>query len=372
MRELPRWHPSVAPDGVSARSRAEAAVPPGAAPFADVPAQSTVTPPVRSATASPSADRPAPDRSRPDCSQHDRSQRDRPIPDGAATSSTTPAAAEFERPSSARVYDYLLGGAAHGAVDRALGDRLTRSQPGMVEVARENRAFLRRAVRFLLAAGVDQFLDLGSGVPTMGNVHEVVARSRSGARVAYTDVDSIAALHGQHLLAALPTATYTAVDIADVDAVLSSPGVAGLLDLRRPVGLLAFSVLQHVREDAAGLVAEYLRRLAPGSALALSHFTDDDPRTGPWIEAETAAYPRAVPRARSRAEVAELVAGVDLVDPGLVWADEWRPSPAARPAPAMRGGTGSPSASDADRAARPPSRLTRSSRLPAPSSLRSD
>jgi SAM-dependent methyltransferase len=230
-------------------------------------------------------------------------------------------------PSAARVYDYLLGGAAHGAVDRALGERLKRSQPGMVELARENRAFLRRAVRFLLAAGVDQFLDLGSGVPTMGNVHEVVARSRSGARVAYTDIDSIAALHGRHLLAALPTATYTAVDVADVDAVLSSPGVAGLLDLRRPVGLLAFSVLQHVREDAADLVSDYLRRLAPGSALALSHFTDDDPRTGPWIEAEIAAYPRAVPRARSRAEVATLVAGVDLVDPGLVWADEWRPEP---------------------------------------------
>jgi SAM-dependent methyltransferase len=248
-------------------------------------------------------------------------------------SDTTPAAApeEFEQPSSARVYDYLLGGAAHGAVDRALGERLKRAQPGVVEVARENRAFLRRAVRFLLAAGIDQFLDLGSGVPTMGNVHEVVARSRSGARVAYTDVDSIAALHGQHLLAALPTATYTAVDITDVDAVLSAPGVAGLLDLRRPVGLLAFSVLQHVRDDAAGLVESYLRRLAPGSALALSHFTDDDPRTGPAIESETAAYPRSLPRPRCRAEVAGLLAGVDLVDPGLVWADEWRPEP-GRPA----------------------------------------
>jgi hypothetical protein len=229
------------------------------------------------------------------------------------------------------VYDYLLGGAAHGAVDRELGDRLKRSQPGVVELARENRAFLRRAVRFLLAAGIEQFLDLGSGVPTMGNVHEVIARSRSGARVAYTDVDSIAALHGQHLLAALPTATYTAVDVEDVETVLSSPGVAGLLDLRRPVGLLAFSVLQHVRDDAAGLVGDYLARLAPGSALALSHFTGDDPRTGPTIEAEVVAYPRAAPRARSHAEVTTLVAGVDLVDPGIAWADEWRPEP-GRPA----------------------------------------
>ena len=310
MSELPRWHPSAAPIGMAGTAgRAESAAA-GGALFAAVPAQSAALWPVESTRpgARGSAEAvPAPD----------------PAP--AAT------AEEFERPSSARVYDYLLGGAAHGAVDRALGDRLKRYQPGVVELARENRAFLRRAVRFLLATGIDQFLDLGSGVPTMGNVHEVVARSRSAARVAYTDVDSIAALHGQHLLAALPTATYTAVDVTDVDAVLSSPGIAGLLDPRRPVGLLAFSVLQHVREDAAGLVADYLDRLAPGSALALSHFTADDPRTGSGIEAEVAAYPRTAPVTRSYAEVKALAGVVDLVDPGLVWADEWRPEP-GRPA----------------------------------------
>ncbi|MCD2193850.1 SAM-dependent methyltransferase [Actinomycetospora endophytica] len=314
MSELPRWHASAAPAGVAGRERAETA---RATTFASVPTQA----------AAPVA--PAPP-------AHAPSPAVAPSPAAAPTrrpaaGTSTAAAEEFERPSSARVYDYLLGGAAHGAVDRELGERLKRSQPGIVDLARENRAFLRRAVRFLLATGVEQFLDLGSGVPTMGNVHEVVARSRSGARVAYTDVDSIAALHGQHLLAALPTATYTAVDVRDVDAVLSSPGVAGLLDLRRPVGLLAFSVFQHVRDDAAGLVGDYLDRLAPGSALALSHFTDDDPRTGPTIAAEATAYPRAVPRARSRADVAALVADVDLVDPGLVWADEWRPEP-GRPA----------------------------------------
>lgn len=310
MSELPRWHPSAAPAGTAGRARTESASAAGAALFAAMPSQ----------TAAHAALELAP----------------QPSPASSAEPSAPPetslgAAEEFERPSSARVYDYLLGGAAHGAVDRELGDRLKHYQPGVVDLARANRAFLRRAVRFLLAAGIEQFLDLGSGVPTMGNVHEVIARSRSGARVAYTDVDSIAALHGQHLLAALPTATYTAVNITDVDAVLASPGVAGLLDLRRPVGLLAFSVLQHVREDAAGLVGEYLDRLAPGSALALSHFTVDDPRTGSGIEAEVAAYPRAAPRTRSRSEVIDLVADVDLVDPGVVWADEWRPEP-GRPA----------------------------------------
>jgi hypothetical protein len=312
---LPRWHPSAAPVSMIDGGRAEAATAPGVTALYAVPAQhepvafpGPVAASTAQAPAAPPEDRAAP---------------------------ATAVLDEFERPSSARVYDYLLGGAAHGAVDRALGDRLKRFQPGVVELATENRAFLRRAVRFLLAAGVDQFLDLGSGVPTMGNVHEVVARSRSAARVAYTDVDSIAAQHGQHLLAGLPSASYSAVDVADVDAVLAAPGVAGLLDLRRPVGLLAFSMLQHVRDDAAGLVATYLDRLAPGSALALSHFTVDDPRTGPVIEAEVAAYPRARPLPRGRAEVARLLTGVDLVEPGLVWADEWRPEQ-GRPAGAAQ------------------------------------
>lgn len=237
---------------------------------------------------------------------------------------------EFEQPSSARVYDYLLGGAAHGAVDRRLGDELIRTSGDVVTLARENRAFLRRAVRFLLAAGIDQFLDLGSGVPTMGNVHEVVARSRSGARVAYTDVDSIAAAHGRALLAGVPTASYSTVDIADPDAVLSAPGVRGLLDLDRPVALLAFSVLQHVPDDAAGLVERYVARLAPGSALALSHFTADDGRATGHVERLTARYAHSTPRARTHAEVARIVAPFDLVEPGLVWAGEWRPE-AGRP-----------------------------------------
>ena len=240
---------------------------------------------------------------------------------------------EFERPSSARVYDYLLGGAAHGAVDRELGERLKRTQPGIVGLARENRAFLRRAVRFLLAAGVDQFLDLGSGVPTMGNVHEVVARSRSSARVAYTDLDSIAVQHGRHVLAGVPTATYSAVDVGDVDAVLAAPGVVEVLDLERPVGLLAFSVLQHVPGNAAGVVADYLDRLAPGSALALSHFTVDHPQVAPDVQLHARGYARTNPRARDRSAVADILSRVDLVDPGLVWADEWRPDPGRPPGP---------------------------------------
>lgn len=274
----------------------------------------------------------------------DPATRPGPVPRGAVPTQAPPperrsdppastgGAAEFERPSSARVIDYLLGGAAHGAVDRALGDRLVREEPAIVAQAREHRAFLRRSVQFLLATGIDQFLDLGSGIPTMGHVHEVVARSRSAARVAYVDIDSIAALYGEHLLAAVPTATYTVADIRDADAVLAAPGVGGLLDLTRPVGLLALSVLQHVPDDPKALLEDYLRRLPSGSALALSHYSTDDPRSAGAIERLTASYPRSAARTRGRAEVEAALSGIDLVEPGLCWAARWRPDP-GRPTP---------------------------------------
>ena len=246
-----------------------------------------------------------------------------------------PDTVEFDRPSSARVYDYLLGGVAHGAVDRRFAETLLATEPGVRAVAQGNRAFLRRAVRFLLDAGIDQFIDLGSGVPTMGNVHEVVARSGTRASVAYVERDGVAAMSGRRLLADDPRTVYVEADIRDVDRVLSHPELQRDVDLSRPVGLLAFSVLQQVpdADDPAGLVEDYLARLAPGSALALSHLTADHP--GVAMNALTAlmcSYPRSAPRARSRAEVAPMLRGVRLVEPGLVYAAQWRPDPARNPA----------------------------------------
>lgn len=239
-----------------------------------------------------------------------------------------PAPEDLERPSSARVYDYLLGGTVNGRVDREFGIELTRHEPVVADIARESRSFLRRAVGFLAADGFDQFLDLGSGIPSRGNVHEVASRARPGARVAYVDVDPVAVGHGETLLASAPEASITLADLRDVDAVLTAPGVADVLDLSRPVALCLFSVLQHVADadDPAAIVARYLAALAPGSALALSHVTADDPRIDiATVRRLTTAYARGPMRPRSREEVAELVAPVDLVDPGLVWAGLWRP-----------------------------------------------
>lgn len=235
---------------------------------------------------------------------------------------------DFERPSSARVYDYLLGGAVNGEVDRALGREFARHEPVVVGMARESRSFLRRAVGFLAHAGVDQFLDLGSGIPSMGNVHEVARRLSPTARVAYVDVDPVAVGRGETSLAGDPGSSITLADLRDVDGVLGAPGVTDTLDLSRPVALTLFSVLQHVpdADDPAGLLRRYLAALAPGSALALSHVTDDDPRVDvASIGRLTGAYARGAMQPRSLAEVEPLVAAVDLVEPGLGWSGMWRP-----------------------------------------------
>ena len=170
---------------------------------------------------------------------------------------------DLERPSSARVYDSLLGGTSHGSVDRHLGRELIDAEPLVLPIVRENRSFLRRAVTFLARAGIDQFLDLGSGIPTMGNTHEVARRVVPDARVAYVDVDPVAVAHGELLLGRTAGVTVSRGDLRRADDVLGTPAVRDVLDLDRPVGLLMFSVLQHVPdgEEARAVVAEYLSQL---------------------------------------------------------------------------------------------------------------
>jgi hypothetical protein len=242
------------------------------------------------------------------------------------------AADDFDRPAPARVYDYLLGGASHGEVDRALARDIMVAEPRIISVVRENRAFMRRAVDFLVDAGIDQFLDLGSGIPTMGSVGEVARRRRPATRVVHVDVDPVAAAHAEHLLAAVDGITTVRADLRDLDAVLGSPAVRDLIDLDRPVGLLMISVLQHVpdADRPADVITGYLRRLVPGSALAVSHLSEDDPTLDVGQVAGLArAYAGGGLTPRSRDEVAALMTGVDLVAPGLVWASEWHPEAVA-------------------------------------------
>ncbi|MEV0679719.1 SAM-dependent methyltransferase [Actinosynnema sp. NPDC050436] len=237
-----------------------------------------------------------------------------------------PAAVDLDVPSSARVYDYLLGGGHNFAADRAVAEELAGVLP-VRDMARMNRSFLRRAVQALVAEGVTQFLDLGSGIPTVGNVHEVAQEADPACRVVYVDFEPVAVTHAELLLAANPGATALLADLRGPEAVLDAPGTRLLIDLDRPVGVLAVSVLHFVpdRDDPWGVLARYRDRLAPGSFLALSHFTSD--RMPREAAAGVGIFGRSAERVtpRSRADVLALLDGFDLVEPGLVCTPEWRP-----------------------------------------------
>ncbi|GAA4217556.1 SAM-dependent methyltransferase [Actinocatenispora rupis] len=227
---------------------------------------------------------------------------------------------DFDEPCVARVYDYLLGGSHNFAVDRAAAERFSARVPDLAAGVRANRSFLRRAVRYLTGLGVRQFLDLGSGLPTAGNVHEAAP----GARVVYVDHEPVAAAHGRTMLADVPRARMLAADLRDVDGVLGSPEVRDLLDLSEPVGLVMVGVFHNIGpdEDAPGLVRKYREALAPGSHLVVSAATRDSGDGFDWAERQTLLVDFHTFR---RAEVAELFDGFELVDPGIVHLTRWRP-----------------------------------------------
>ena len=228
-------------------------------------------------------------------------------------------------PSAARMYDYYLGGAHNFAADRELAEKALEAMPDGRALARANRAFLQRSVRFLAGTGVVQFLDIGSGIPTVGNVHEVAQKVAPDARVMYVDMDPVAVSHARALLTDNPRATATRGNLRDPGRILADPQVRDLLDLDRPVAVLLLAVLHFVADAdrPEAIVAELRDALAPGSYLVISHGTD----AGRSTEELEHVYRRTVtPLAmRDREQVRALFAGWELIDPGVVWAPEWRP-----------------------------------------------
>ena len=240
-----------------------------------------------------------------------------------------PGEIDLDRPSVARVYDYYLGGAHNFAADRAAAKQVLDAMPELKGVVLTNRAFLRRAVRYLTSIGVRQFLDLGSGIPTVGNVHEVASQTDPGTRVVYVDHDSVAVAHGRALLADNPQVRMLQADVRDPADVLGSAEVKDLLDLSEPVAVLMIAVLHFVPEDQdpTAIIAGYRDALVSGSHLALSHagVEEDDDIPG-WQQARTLYDQRVSPMTyRSRAQVSALFAGWELVDPGVVRLPLWRP-----------------------------------------------
>ncbi|WP_434741060.1 SAM-dependent methyltransferase [Micromonospora sp. SH-82] len=235
----------------------------------------------------------------------------------------------MERPSVARMYDYYLGGSHNFAADREAARAVLAAVPDAPLMAQANRAFLRRAVQFLIDAGVRQFLDIGSGIPTVGNVHEIAQGAAPDSRVVYVDVDPIAVAHSREILADNDRATVIREDLRRPERILTHPQVTELIDFSRPVAVLIVAVLHFVPDsDRPAEILRTLRTaLAPGSHLVLSQVSDDADDESPQQHEAERVYqltdnPLVV---RTRAELAALFDGFDLVEPGVVWVPQWHP-----------------------------------------------
>ncbi|GLZ14577.1 hypothetical protein Acsp04_48120 [Actinomadura sp. NBRC 104425] len=233
------------------------------------------------------------------------------------------------KPHPARMYDYYLGGKDNFEADREAAEQVLRVLPEVRLMALENRAFLGRAVRFLAAAGIRQFLDIGTGLPTQGSTSEVAHEVAPDARIVYVDNDPMVLVHARALLADRAPGDTVVIegDVRDPDAILGHPDVRAVIDFDQPVALLLVAILHFVRdsEDPAGIVERFMRDMAPGSYLVLSHATHDfDPERSaegsrPYANA-TAPFVT-----RSGAEIKRFFDGLEMVDPGLVQLPLWRP-----------------------------------------------
>jgi len=242
----------------------------------------------------------------------------------------TPDSIDIERPSVARMYDYYLGGSHNFAVDRDTARQVIAAVPDTPLFAQSNRAFLRRVVRFLTDSGVRQFLDIGSGIPTVGNVHEIAQSAAPDARVVYVDIDPIAVTHSQGLLEGNDLATAIVGDLRAPEEILRHPEVRRLLDFGRPVGVLIVAVLHFVPEsaDPAGLIATIRHHLAPGSYLALTVLSAEGRPPEETRASEEIYRDVNIPlTVRDTGDVVRMLAGFELMPPGAVPIPRWRPNP---------------------------------------------
>ena len=237
------------------------------------------------------------------------------VPGGAASDVWDIAAPVV--PSSARMYDYYLGGKDNFPVDREAAEKAVAAMPVIPVLARANRAFLVDSVGKMAAAGIRQYLDVGSGLPTSPNVHEVVRETVPDARVVYVDYDPVVVLHSR-AKRPVPGTAVVRVDVRSPDDIFGSPEVEELIDFDKPCGLLMMSVLHFVGGDIAPLVARYTDRLAPGSFLALSHVvTDGADRSGITGVQQVYEASPTDPAVRSTAAIRALLDGFELQPPGL-------------------------------------------------------
>jgi len=234
---------------------------------------------------------------------------------------------DFDKPNAARVYDYLIGGKLNYAIDREFAERILQVRPEARELALLNRRWLRRAVRFGAEQGIRQFLDIGSGMPTVSHVHEIVQSIDPQARVVYVDNEPIAVAHSEIVLQDNDNAEMVQADAEVPAGVLEHPTTERLLDFGKPVMVIMAAFVHFIPDERnpAGLIAAYRDALAPGSYLALSSGTFEG--QGDEVRRAAEMYQKSGTDvvARSKEELRALVDGFEIVPPGIVFTPEWRP-----------------------------------------------
>jgi hypothetical protein len=253
-----------------------------------------------------------------------------------------PPGVDSTTPNVARIYDYLLGGKDNFAADRAAAGHFLAVIPDIAAIAADNRAFLARAVRYLaVEAGIRQFLDLGGGLPTRSNVHQIAQQAAPDARVAYVDYDPVVVRHGEALLANGRNVAMAYADLTQPATVLDHPELRRVLDLSQPLALICTATLHFVPDEVHphAVIAEYRDRMAAGSYLVISHATSFTAEYSADEAAEAAEEAAAVYRQasaqlhlRTLTGIRRFFDGFELVEPGMVWMAEWRPVPGAGPA----------------------------------------
>jgi len=232
-------------------------------------------------------------------------------------------------PNAARMYDYFLGGKDNFEADRVTAEKLLTLVPQLRQSVVENRRFIGRVVRFLATeAGIDQFLDIGAGLPTKDPVHQVALKVSPCARVVYVDYDPVVVTHGSALLTVPDRSVMVRADLRRPGELLAHPEVRGFLDLSRPVAVLLIAIMHFVpdSDDPYGIIAALRDGLAPGSYLAMVHLSGDFVEQNAAVEAISIyEHASARLRPRSRAEILRFFDGFELVPPGLVPKHEWRP-----------------------------------------------
>jgi SAM-dependent methyltransferase len=235
-----------------------------------------------------------------------------------------------DRPTPARMYDYFLGGKDNFKVDRENADKVSAALGATVthDIVWENRRFLQRAVRWLAQAGIDQFIDLGAGLPTQGNVHEIAQQVNPEARVVYVDYDPIVLAHARALLVENHTTTVITADLRDPRSVLAHPDLRELIDFSRPVAVLFIALFHFItdEENPAEIISVLREAMAPGSYLALSHLTTDGPPADQVAHTERVYQAATSPIVfRPREAIESMFSGFTFAQPGLVRPWQWHP-----------------------------------------------